>query len=116
MAKAVGLDFDDITGGKTRKKKAPPKKTQPKDNKKEIVLTLPGDEPGTYLFKDISECSGAEFKHWAARVYPDVSSLEVSKLETLSNRMRVFNQILRYHTTCLFHTGGKNQSNKNLNH
>jgi len=106
--KQRSLDLDDIKGTKTRVTDgtdpsnilAAPKKKKPKTHQKTGINLTIKTLDGKFISRDLAECTAEEFLDWAKGVYPMVTA-EPAMFESRVNRMRAFNQIQRYHISCL---------------
>ena len=104
MAKEIDLDFSEITGKPTvvtepAKAAAPKEPAKPKPIA-DIAIALGG---GEYIFKDVADCTGAEFLAFAYRVFPlKEGSVQAKDFDTREARARAFEQIRRYHENGLF--------------
>lgn len=115
--KDLGLDFDDIMGepksisetkekveAKTESKvKTKPKVSKPPESKQKkeepFILAIPNKDGGFFL-KDVKKCTGEEFLAWAQWAHPCVTRY-AEDFESVSNREKAFNQIVKWHRSGL---------------
>lgn len=108
------LDFDDISGKKVSAPKEPKKPKKP-SKKTNIVLSIPTNQPRTWIDKDLTDCTGEEFVLWASRVYPVNLKEEAELLDKEPMRLKAFKKILYYHTHSPFQRGKKDTENTTVN-
>jgi hypothetical protein len=101
------LDFDDIVGSKqqapapvasqkTAKPAESPQIEKPKPLGYEVAIK--GSEEGTFIFKDLADCSTDEFISWLEWVYPvGKASIKPEQFGTRIAKARAFEQVVRFH-------------------
>lgn len=111
----LNFDFDDIVGEKTTIKSVPPpieKKKKP-TNLSGITLSVPTEEAGKYLSKDMLACTNEEFITWAKAVYPGMEDIKPEEVTSQKTRLGFFKAIQRFHMASMF---GKNPENSKTMH
>lgn len=104
MDKEVDLDFSSITGRKSKQVSPKPKDitTGKTDTLSGLSMTIPTSEPGKYIIKDLTECTGEEFVAWSSGVHLPAPMPAPEKLQEPRARYHIFKQILYFHVNYLF--------------
>ena len=113
MNKDLDLDFSSEIS-KAKKTEAPPPvpqatapsvKEEVKPLNINIALEVLDGESPRLILKDLADLTGEEFLLWASRVFPVLDQKEANPrhFDTRSSKAAAFDQILRFHTTSIFH-------------
>jgi len=108
VSKKFSVDFSNVVGNKSTV--APPKepsktipqpKRQPNKQKSEpsgIMLSIPTEQSGQWIDRDLADCSGEEFAAWMFSVFPTpTNEQDIIQFNKGMVRLEVFKKIVNFH-------------------